>query len=86
MKVLGISACVWLCICAFALLIMHIKSGKFIKSVFLNALLGIIALAAVNCTHKYTGVLLPINWYTVVGSGVFGIPAVCTFVVMGLLF
>lgn len=77
MKTLGIIAIVWLSVCAFILFILHIKSHKIIKSIFLNALLGFTAIVLVNVTQKFTGVHIPLNWYTVGGSGVFGLPAVC---------
>ncbi len=77
MKALGILAIVWLSICALALLILHIKSHKFLKSIFINACLGFAAVAAINFTQKFTGVNVPLNWWTVGGSGVFGLPCVC---------
>ena len=77
LKTLGIVAIVWLSICAFVLLILHIKSHKFIKSVFANALLGFGAVVIINATQKYTGVFVPLNWWTVTSSGVLGIPGVC---------
>lgn len=77
MKTLGIIAIVWLSLCAFVLLILHIKSHKMIKSILLNAFLGFAAIAAINLTQKFTGVHIPLNWYTVGGSGVLGLPCVC---------
>lgn len=82
LKILGILAIVWLSICAFALLILHIKSHKVIKSIFLNALLGFAAIAVINLTQKFTGVHIPLNWYTVGGSGVFGLSAVCGIILL----
>lgn len=77
MKTLGIIAIVWLSLCASFLLILHIKSHKMIKSIFLNAILGFAAIAVINLTQKFTGVHIPLNWYTVGGSGIFGLPCVC---------
>lgn len=77
MKTLGIIAIIWLSVCAFVLLILHIKSHKMVKSIFLNALLGFAAIILINVTQKFTGVHIPLNWYTVGGSGIFGLPAVC---------
>ena len=77
MKTLGIVAIVWLSLCAFVLLILHIKSHKMIKSILLNAFLGFAAIAAINLTQKFTGVHIPLNWYTIGGSGVLGLPCVC---------
>ena len=47
------------------------------KSIFFNAILGFAAIALINLTQKFTGVNIPLNWYTVGGSGVFGLPCVC---------
>jgi len=82
MKALGIIAIVWLSVCAFILLILHIKSHKMIKSIFLNALLSFAAIAVINLTQKFTGVHVPINWWTVGGSGIFGLPCVCGMVIL----
>lgn len=85
MKTLGIIAIIWLSMCAFALLILHIKSHKLIKSIMLNALLGFTAIAIINLTKKFTGVFVPVNWWTVGGSGIFGLPCVCGVVLLQIL-
>ncbi|MBR3968726.1 MAG: pro-sigmaK processing inhibitor BofA family protein [Clostridia bacterium] len=85
MKTLGIIAIIWLSICAFVLLILHIKSHKFLKSIFLNAILGFTAIAVINLTQKFTGVFVPLNWWTVGGSGIFGLPCVCGVVLLQIL-
>jgi len=85
LKTLGIIAIIWLSMCAFALLILHIKSHKLIKSIMLNALLGFAAIAIINLTQNFTGVFVPVNWWTVVGSGIFGLPCVCGVVLLQIL-
>ena len=85
MKTLGIMAIVWVLLCAFALLIFHIKSHRLIKSVLSNALLGFAAIALINLTQKFTGVFIPLNWYTVGGSGIFGLPCVCGIILTQIL-
>lgn len=85
LKVLGIIAIVWLSLCAFILLILHIKSHRLIKSIFLNAILGFAAIFLINITQKFTGVHIPLNWWTVGGSGVFGLPAVCGIVLAQII-
>ena len=82
MKTLEITAIVWLSLCAFALLILHIKSHKLLKSIILNASLGLAAIAIINLTQKFTGVFVPINWWTIGGSGVFGLPYVCGIILL----
>ena len=85
MKTLGIAAIIWLSLCALVLLVLHIKSHKLIKSIFLNAILGFTAVAVINLTQKFTGVHIPLNWYTVGGSGVFGLPCVCGIVLLQII-
>ena len=60
-------------------------SGKPFKHLFANAFLGYLALAVIILTEKFTGVHIAVNPYTVIGSGVFGIPAVCFFSLMDLI-
>ncbi|MBR5922655.1 MAG: pro-sigmaK processing inhibitor BofA family protein [Clostridia bacterium] len=66
---------------AAALLILHIKSRRPLRSAVINALCGILALAAVNLTCKFTGVRIPVNIYTFPGIAVFGIPACAALVI-----
>ena len=77
MKALGILAIVWLSLCGLALFILHMKSHRFIKSVFIHATLGFSAMFLINITQKFTGVTIPPNWWTVIGSGTLGLPCVC---------
>lgn len=77
LKALGIIAIIWLSVCAFVLLIFHIKSHKLLKSLFLNAMLSFAAITLINLTQKFTGVSVPLNWWTVGGGGIFGLPCVC---------
>lgn len=85
MRVLGVVAIVWLCVCSFVLLVLHIKSHKMIRSIFLNALLGFAAIAVINLTQKFTGVHIPLNPYTVGGSGILGLPAVCGAIILQMI-
>lgn len=85
LKTLGIFTIVWLAICMLVLLILHLKSHRFLRSVFLNALLGFVAIALINLCQKFTGVFVPINWWTVGGSGIFGLPCVCGIVLLQII-
>ena len=85
MKTLSIAAIVFLGLCAFVLLIFHIKSHRPLRSIILNALLGIAAIIVVNITQKFTGVHIPVNWWTVGGGSIFGIPAVCGAVILQII-
>lgn len=85
MQPLDILLVIWLSVCAFTLLILHVKSHKMIRSVFFNAFLGIMAIIIINATQKFTGVFVPLNWYTVGGSSVLGLPCVCGVVLLQII-
>ena len=71
---------------AVALLIFAAKTKRFFKTLLLNAFLGLAVMAIIDLTAKFTGVHIPVNQYTVVGSAVFGIPAVCLFLILPIIF
>ena len=73
-------------ITAFLILIFAVKSKKFFKTLLFNAFLGITLLAITDLTSKFTGVYIPINEYTVTGSAVFSVPALCAFLAMKFIF
>lgn len=72
-------------ITAFAIFIIAIKSKKPLKFLFFNSLVGIGILFVLYFTKKYTGTYLPINQYTLIGSAVFGIPAIIGFLILNIL-
>ena len=82
MKILGSFVVSLLCVFAFVLLVMHIKSRRPLRSAGINALLGIAALALINLTARFTGVYIPVNIYSLPGAAIFGMPAVFAFVII----
>lgn len=86
MEILKYGGIAVLAIGALALLICAAKTGKPFKSLLLNAFIGIAVMAAIDLTEKFTGVHIPVNQYTVTGSAVFGIPAVCGFLILPIIF
>ena len=74
-----------LCVFALCLLFFAIKSHKFFKTLLFNAFLGLCVLAIIDLTGKFSGMYIPLNWYSVGGSAVFGIPAVCFFLLMQII-
>ena len=71
---------------ALVLLIFAAKTRKLFKALLLNAFLGIAVMALIDLTAKFTGAHIPVNWWTVTGSAVFGIPAVCGYLILPLIF
>lgn len=55
------------------------------KSFFISALLGLLALALVNLTGPYTGVFLAVNRLSLAASGVLGVPGVTLMVVLNMI-
>ena len=85
MKILCCAAIAVLSVFALALLVFLLRSRRPLRSILLNAALGIGALIAINVTSRFTGVHIPINWYSVGGSGIFGLPAVLTLLILQLI-
>ncbi len=55
------------------------------KSFLLSAVLGFLALALVNLTAPYTGVLIPLNRLSLAASGVLGVPGVTLLVILNTI-
>ena len=86
MEILKYGGIAVLAIGALALLIFAAKTGKLFKTLILNAFMGIAVMAVIDLIAKFTGVHIPVNWWTVGGSAVFGIPAVCGYLILPLIF
>ena len=86
MEILKYGGIAVIAIGALALLIFSAKTGKLFKTLILNAFMGIAVMAVIDLTAKFTGVHIPVNWWTVGGSAVFGIPAVCGFLILPIIF
>ena len=86
MKTLLISIAVILSFSAFIIMLMSFYSGKALKRLFLNGLFGFFALLIVNSTSSFTGVYIPINWYSIALTGVFSVPAVIGFLILNIIF
>ncbi|MBQ6847331.1 MAG: pro-sigmaK processing inhibitor BofA family protein [Clostridia bacterium] len=74
-----------LCIFALAVLFFAIKSHKLFRTLIFNSFLGLCVLAIIDLTGKFTGMYIPLNWYSVGGSAIFGIPAVCLFLILQII-
>lgn len=70
----------------FFILIFAFKSKKTFFTLIFNALIGLLLFAVLDFSAIFTGVYLPINQYTVIGSATFGIPAVILFLILKLIF
>jgi pro-sigmaK processing inhibitor BofA len=68
------------------ILIFALKSRKFFKTLFINALLGLGAIAIIDITSKYTGVHIPINYWTASAGGILGLPGVFGVLISNFIF
>lgn len=76
----------FLIVIEFAILIFAILSRKPFKTLFLNGLFGILILFGLYFCKKFISVYIPLNQYTVIGTTVFGVPAVIGFLLFNLIF
>ena len=67
---------------ALAVVLCLIKSGHFIRYLFLSAVSGVGALFAVNLLTSVTGVSIALNYITLGVSAVFGISGVIALVLI----
>ncbi len=62
------------------------KSGSTLKTMLLSSLSGVMVLTLINILSNLTGVSVPFNLYTFLGSSVFGIPGVVGMLILRLFF
>ncbi len=72
------------CLVMLIPIIMMIKKGSFLKSLFISAFQGLASLLAVNALGLLTGITLAINWYTVAASVCLGIPACISILILDI--
>ena len=63
-----------------------VRTKKPFKILLFNSFLGIVSLAIINLTAKFSGVYIPVNEYTVTGCGIFGIPGMLFFLILRFIF
>ncbi len=86
MKIFLIVFLVVLAILELVIIGLAVYSGKPIKRLVINAILGLIVLAIIDLTTKYSGVKIPINIFSIVGITAFSLPAVIGFLLLQVLF
>ena len=71
---------------AFAVYFSMLKSKHFFKSLINAVFQGFASLLAVNVIGLLTGVIISLNWYTVVFASVFGTPGCIALLFLDTLF
>ena len=69
-------------VCTACVLGWMIKCEKGGRCFLLSAFQGVAAMFAVNLTDFVTGVVLSVNWYTLLTSAVMGIPGVISLLLL----
>ena len=69
-------------VCTACVLGWMIKCEKGGRCFLLSAFQGVAAMFAVNLTGFVTGVVLSVNWYTLLTSAVMGIPGVTSLLLL----
>lgn len=67
-------------------MIFAVKSGKPLKTILINAIAGLAALAVINLSKTFTGVFVPVNPISVTLSGSMGIPGVIGLIISRFIF
>jgi len=75
-----------LCISEGVILFFAFLSRKPIKTLLLNAFLGIGALCILKLIENFSGIFIPINQYTVLLGGTMGLPSVVAILILRLIF
>lgn len=77
-----IAVIIILALAGIAVLFSMLKSGHFLKSLVTSVFQGIASLMAVNVLGLLTGVTIAVNWYTLAGVSLFGIPSTITLILL----
>ena len=79
----------FICLCILYLLFYTyaaIKTKKPLKTIFLQAKIGLLFLLIINLTTRFTNVFININLYTVVGICATSLPGVIMLLILNLFF
>ncbi len=86
MQFLKVFSVAVLSVTALILIVFFIKSRKPIKSLVLNAFSGIISLILINVTTSFTGIHIPVNWWSVTACAGLGLPGVIGLILLQIIF
>lgn len=73
-------------ISAFFILIFAIIGKKTFKTLLLNIFAGLCMLLIFKLLSPFLGFNIAVNKYTVIGCGVFGVPALIGFLLLNIIF
>lgn len=67
-------------------LILASRTKKAFKYLLINGFFGLFVFFILYLTKNYTGIFLPLNLFTFLGSILLGVPAIIVFLILGLIF
>jgi inhibitor of the pro-sigma K processing machinery len=73
-------------VAALVVLVSFVRSGRFLRSFAGSAVQGVASLLAVHVAGSLTGVVIPINPYTLGTAAVLGLPGTISMVLVDLIF
>ncbi|MBQ8203205.1 MAG: pro-sigmaK processing inhibitor BofA family protein [Clostridia bacterium] len=85
MQFLKIFAIIVLSVTALILLALYIKSRKPVKNLIVNAFSGIAVLVIINLSARFTGIHIPVNWWSVLTASGLGIPGVTGLILLQII-
>lgn len=83
---LKIIVIITLSIYGFIYLLLAAKTKRPFYTIFGYAFLGIIAIAVIDITSKFSGVYIPVNPYTVGTGAIFGLPGTVSLLLLKIIF
>lgn len=86
MRAVEIISIIIFCVGEIVILYFAFIGGKFLKTLFLNALFGVGLLAVLKGLEAVSGIFIPINQYTVAAAGTMGIPSVIVILILRFIF
>lgn len=86
MKYLEIGLFATLILSVLIILVFLSKTKKPLKNAVLSILISFVLLAIINNLTFVTGIYVPVNWYTVIAAGVYGIPGIIGIIIMQTIF
>lgn len=86
MQFIKVSYIIILVIYTLFLIYFCFKNGRFIRTLLLSALSGVLTFTVVNFLSIYSGVGIAVNWWTLGTSSLFGMPGVLGLLTVRMFF
>lgn len=71
---------------ALIFIFLTLKTKRFMFSVVMNALLGVLLMTIINLTSKFLGVKIPVNEFSFLISSFLGVPGIILILLINIIF